>query len=185
MFGKAYKIYCRFEEIVVGACFLGVVALTFMNAVLRTFKKPIATADDICLLLFAWAALLGADVALRYSSLVGMDMLVNKLPPKVQKPLQIIVFVVMIVAMVMIVFYGYQLAMRNWSRILNSLPISYGWVTLSLPVSCILMIFTSLLKIKNIIVHYNDDSYNYRKDNPGFIGEKNNEASLEPKAEKS
>ena len=185
MFAKAYKIYCRIEEVIVGACFLGVVALTFMNAVLRTMKRPITTADDVCLLLFAWAALLGADVALRYSSLVGMDMLVNKLSPKTQKPLQILVFVIMIVAMVMFIGYGFQLAQRNWSRVLNSLPISYGWVTLSLPVSCILMIFTSILKIIKIITHFKDDSYNYRKDNPDFIGEENNPENLQSKAEKS
>ena len=173
MFQKAYRIYCRIEEVIVGLCFLGVVGLTFMNAVLRTFKKPIATADDICLLLFAWAALLGADVALRYSRLVGMDMFIRKIAPKVQKSIQILVFVVMVAVMGMIIKYGFQLAARNWSRILNSLPISYGWVTVSLPISCILMSFTSLLKIRNIAVNFKDDSYDYKKDNPDSINVEN------------
>ena len=183
MFQLAYRIYCRIEEIIVGACFLDVVGLTFMNAVLRTFKKPIATADDICLLLFAWAALLGADVALRYSRLVGMDMFVRKLKPKLQKSVQILVFVIMIIAMVLFIRYGFQLAGRNWSRILNSLPISYGWVTVSLPVSCILMTFTSLLKIKKLVVNYKDDNYNYKKDNPDFENQGNSCADLKAKAE--
>jgi TRAP-type C4-dicarboxylate transport system permease small subunit len=184
MFQKAYRIYCRIEEIIVGLCFLGVVALTFMNAVLRTMKRPITTADDICLLLFAWAALLGADVALRYSRLVSMDMFVTRLPPKSQKALQLLVFAVMIASMLMLTLYGFQLAMRNWSRVLNSLPISYGWVTISLPVSCILMIFTSILKFKGIAINFKDDSYNYKKDVPGFVGKENTGAGLEPKVEK-
>jgi TRAP-type C4-dicarboxylate transport system permease small subunit len=165
MFKIAYRIYCRIEEIFVGICFTGVVLLTFMNAVLRTMKRPIITADDICLLLFAWAALIGADVALRYSRLVGMDMLMNKLPPKWQKFFQITVFTIMIAAMLFFVRFGFQLAFGNWNRVLNSLPISYGYVTISLPVSCILMTFTSILKIKNIVSNFNNDSYNYRKDN--------------------
>ena len=171
MFQKAYRIYCRIEEIIVGSFFAAIVGLTFMNAVLRTFNRPIITADDICLLLFSWTALLGADVALRYSRLVGMDMLVTKFPPKLQKFFQILVFIIMIAAMVMFARYGVLLARRNWSRFLNSLRISYGWVTLSFPVSCTLMIFTSLLKIKKIITNFNDDSYNVRKDNPDIVGE--------------
>jgi len=183
MFQKAYLIYCRIEEVIVGACFLGVVGLAFMNAVLRTFKKPIATADDVILLLFAWSALLGADVALRYSRLVGMDMFVRHLAPKMQKSVQILVFIIMMAAMMMFVRYGFQLAARNWSRVLNSLPISYGWVTVSLPVSCILMTFTSLLKIKKIVANFDDDTYNFKKDNPDFEGGENNSENIEAKAE--
>ena len=183
MLQKAYRIYCRTEEIIVGLCFSGVVILTFMNAVLRFFKRPIVTADDICLLLFAWAALLGADVALRYSRLVGMDMFVNKLAPKVQKLLQILVYFIMIAAMMLIIRYGFQLAARNWPRFLNTLPISYGYVTISLPVSCILMIFTSTIKIKKVITNFKDDSYNVKKDNPDMVKE-TIDSGLEPKAEK-
>ena len=191
MFQKAYRVYCRIEEIIVGTFFAGIVLLTFMNALLRTFNKPIATADDICLLLFSWTALLGADVALRYSRLVGMDILVSKFPPKWQKFFQILVYLIMIAAMAMFIRYGILLAMRNWSRILNSLPISYGWVTLSFPTSCCLMIFTSLLKIKKIITKFKDDSYNVRKDNPDIVGEEytglesGNSTGIDAKAEKS
>ena len=171
MLQKAYRIYCRTEEIIVGLCFSGVVLLTFMNAVLRFFKKPIVTADDICLLLFAWAALLGADVALRYSRLVGMDMFVNKLPPKSQKLLQILVYLIMIAAMLFFIRFGFQLAFRNWARFLNTLPISYGYVTISFPVACILMIFTSFLKIIKVVTNFKNDSYNVKKDNPDMAVE--------------
>ena len=184
MLKTAYRIYCRIEEIFVGMCFFGVVSLTFMNAVLRTMKRPIVTADDLCLLLFAWAAFLGADVALRYSRLVGMDMVTRKFPPKTQKFIQLLVFSIMIAAMVMIIPYGFQLASRNWNRVMNSLPLSYGYVTISLPISCFLMIFTSLLKMIKIITNFKDDSYNVKKDNPGATSE-DAEADLMPEAEKS
>lgn len=168
---KVYKIYCRIEDIVVGCGFIGIVALTFMNAVLRTFDKPIITADDICLLLFGWVAFLGADVALRYSRLVGMDILTNKLPPKAQKVLQIVVYLIMIVSLAVFAKYGFQLAKGNWKRFYNSLPISYGYVTLSLPVCSLLMILTCVVKIGKVLTHFKDDSYNVRKDNPDNVGD--------------
>jgi TRAP-type C4-dicarboxylate transport system permease small subunit len=168
---KVYHVYCRVEEFFVGACFLTIIGLTFLNAVLRFFGRPIITADDISLLLFAWAALLGADVALRYSRLVGMDILVSKFPPKLRKFLQILVYIIMIGAMILFMYSGFALADKNWKRAFNSLPISYGYVTLSFPVGCCLMIFTSILKAIKVIIHFGDDGYNIKKDNPDLIGE--------------
>jgi TRAP-type C4-dicarboxylate transport system permease small subunit len=171
MIGTLYRVYCRLEEIVTGIGFATIVALTFMNAVLRVAGKPIIFADDISLLLFGWVAFLGADIAFRYSRLVGMDILVTKFPPKLQKVFQLAVFAVMIAALVMFITKGWQLANGNWRRQFNSLPISYGWVSLSLPACSVLMLFTALIKTFKVIRRFNDDSYNIRKDVPAFVGE--------------
>ncbi|MDR1931716.1 MAG: TRAP transporter small permease [Spirochaetales bacterium] len=171
MFQKGYRIYCRIEEIIVGACLTTIVGLTFLNAVLRFLDHPIITSDDISLLLFSWAALLGADVALRYSRLVGMDILMSKLPAKWQKLFQIIVYIIIIGALLLFMWSGFAMANKNWKRAFNSLPISYGWVTLSFPVSCCLMILTAILKGAKVARRFKDDSYNVRKDNPDIVGE--------------
>jgi TRAP-type C4-dicarboxylate transport system permease small subunit len=159
------------EEIITGIGFTIIVGLTFMNAVLRVVGRPIIFADDVSLLLFGWVAFLGADVALRYSRLVGMDILMSKFSPKVQKVFQLMVYVIMIGALALFAVKGYGLALGNWRRQFNTLPISYGWVSLSLPVCSVLMIFTALTKCVKIILHFADDSYNVRKDNPGVVGE--------------
>ncbi|MDR1650239.1 MAG: TRAP transporter small permease [Synergistaceae bacterium] len=166
-----YRIYCRIEEIITGFGFAAIVALTFMNAVLRVFGRPIIFADDVSLLLFGWVAFLGADVALRYSRLVGMDILVSKFAPKAQKFFQIAVYVIMTTALALFAVKGYELALGNWRRQFNTLPISYGWVSLSLPVCSVLMIFTALIKIVKVVSRFGDDSYNVRKDNPDIVGE--------------
>ncbi len=171
MIKTIYKWYCRLEEVIVGLGFLTIVVLTFTNAVLRVFNRPIIIADDVCLLLFSWVAFMGADVALRYSRLVGMDILVKKFPPKVQKVLQIVVYVIMIAALAVFFINGRSLAIKNWSRTYNTLPISYGFVTMSLPVCSVMMILTCLVKIGKIMMHFSDDSYNVKKDNPDAVGE--------------
>jgi TRAP-type C4-dicarboxylate transport system permease small subunit len=179
MLQKVYRVYCRIEEVIVGTCLITIVGLTFLNAVLRSINRPIITADDISLLLFSWAALLGADVALRYSRLVGMDILMSKLPPKAQKFFQILVYMLMVAAMLLFMRSGFALASSNWKRSFNSLPISYGYVTLSFPVCCCLMIFTSSLKIIKVVTRFRDDGYNVRKDNPEVVGEEFTGAALE------
>jgi TRAP-type C4-dicarboxylate transport system permease small subunit len=77
----------------------------------------------------------------------------------------------MIAAMILFMKSGFALAIKNWKRTFNSLPIPYGWVTLSFPVCCCLMIFTAILKTIKIAGHFHDDAYNVRKDNPDLVGE--------------
>lgn len=72
---KLYKIYCKTEIALAAAGFFAIIVLTFGNAVLRLFNRPIVANDDICALLFAWVSFMGADIALRSNRLVGMEIL--------------------------------------------------------------------------------------------------------------
>lgn len=164
MLERGYKKYCLVESFIAGLGFFTIVILTLLNAILRQFNMPIIFVDDMNLLLFGWVAFLGADVAFRHCRLVGMDMLTTKLPIKVQKTLQIIVYVIMIATFCMFARYGTQLALTNWPRDYNTLPISYGWATLSLPVCSVLMMLTAVIKIFKTLHHFKDDGYRL-KDN--------------------
>ncbi|NLG31843.1 MAG: TRAP transporter small permease [Acholeplasmataceae bacterium] len=180
---KVYAIYCKVEDIIAGIGFATIVILTFMNAVLRYLGTPIIYADDICLLLFSWTAFLGADVAMRYSRLVGMDILVSKFSPKVQKVFQIVVYVLMIMILFVLIRGGLAIIKTNGARPFNTLAawgIRYGAVTASLPVGGLLMIITCLTKIYKVVTHFNDDAYNVRKDNPDMVGEEYTGADKTP-----
>ena len=164
---KIYKLYCKAEEALVGLFFIIIVALTFMNAVLRLLGAPIIYADDICMLLFSWTALMGADVAMRYCRLVGMDILTSKMNAKVQKILGLIVQVIMIVMLVVLIKGGIKIVKLNGSRPFNTLEsfgIRYGAVTMSIPVCCSMMILTCVTKIFKLITHINDDEFTLKKD---------------------
>ena len=164
---KIYKLYCKAEEALVGLFFIVIVALTFMNAVLRLLGSPIIYADDICLLLFSWTALMGADVAMRYCRLVGMDILTSKLNAKVQKVIGLVVQVIMIVMLVVLIKGGLKIVKLNGSRPFNTLEsfgIRYGAVTTAIPVCCSMMILTCVTKIFKLITHINDDEFTLKKD---------------------
>lgn len=168
---KLYKLYCKAEIAVVACAFFAIIVLTFGNAVLRIFNHPIVANDDICTLLFAWVSFMGADIAMRSNRLVGMDLVTMNLPVKIQKALQLIVYVVMIVTLGMFILKGSQLARMNWARFFNSLPISYGWVTISLAVCGVQMIVTLLIKIVVLLQHFGDDSFTMKQHNPDNMGE--------------
>ncbi len=162
-----YKTFCKFEEIVVGTLFVSIVALVFSAAFFRQFGRPIVWADDVAKLLFSWAAFLGADVAMRYSRLVGLDFLVKKLPRKVAKIVQIFVFLIIIMLLASFVVYGVKLTIDGLDRSFQTLSnVSYSYVTASLPVSSALMIITASTKIQKIIKNFQNDEYEVLKDTP-------------------
>ena len=172
---KIYKFYCKLETVLACAGFFTIIAMTFGNAVLRLMNKPIPTSDDICTLLFAWVSFLGADISMRGNRLVSMNLATMKLPIKVQKALSLIVYCIMIAILCMFTVKGYQLAKMNWARFFNTLPISYGWATMSLPVCSVLMILTLLIKIVVTILHFGDDSFTIDMHDPDNEGKEKEE----------
>lgn len=163
---KMYRYYCLAERYLAATAFFSIIVLTIGNTFLRGFKHPIIWVDDISLLLFGWCAFLAADVAMRSNRLVGMDILTSRFPVKVQKVLQIIVYLVIAAFLIMFIVYGFKLAMTNWKRFMNTLSISYGWATLSLPVGSIMMSITNFVKLYTTIKHFKDDSFTIKMHNP-------------------
>lgn len=163
---KIYKYYCLAERYIAATAFFTIIVLTIGNTILRSVKHPIIWADDISLLLFGWCAFLAADIAMRSNRLVGMDILTSKLPVKVQKILQIVVYIIISAFLIMFIVYGFQLAKTNWKRFMNTLSISYGWATLSLPVGSIMMSITNFVKLLATIKNFKDDSFTIKMHNP-------------------
>lgn len=168
---NVYKWYCRIEIWIVAAAFFTIIITTLFNVILRgLFNKPIIKADDICSLLFAWVSFMGADCAFRSNRLVGMDIVTMKLPAKVQKVFQIFVYLLIIAVMTMFFFKGRSLALVNWKRFFNTMSISYGWVTLSLPVCSVQIILTAVVKLVVTVKNFKNDDFNIKMYNPEDSG---------------
>lgn len=162
---KLYDRYCKIEETITGAIFVSIVILVFSAAFFRLFDKPLIWANDIAKLLFAWAALLGADVAMRNSRLIGVDFIVKKLPLRLAKLLRIFTFSVIIVFLASFVYFGTGLSIQSYDRSFQTLSfISYSAVTVALPVTSVLMILTASVKIYKLVKYFKDDDYNIYKD---------------------
>jgi len=164
---KFYRGFCKVEEVITSIAFVSIIALIFTAAIFRALSHPLVWADDIARFLFSWTAFLGADIALRHSRLVGVDMLVNKLPPKARKLTEIIVYSIMVLILISFVYYGTQLSIKNWDRDFQTLSfMSYSMVTLSLPVASVFMIISAMTKLVRVIANFKNDSYQVKQDIP-------------------
>ena len=148
---KIYDKFCAVEQWLALLLLAGVTVLVFVAALMRTFNHPINWAQDAALVMFAWMCFLGGDIAIRTTGLIGVDLFVKKLPKAVQKGIDILFKIIILVFLAVLVTYGYQYVVGYAKRMITTLNISYAWVTASVPVGSLLMfINTTLNLIKSI-----------------------------------
>ena len=144
---KVYRAFCKFEEILAMVLLGGLAALVFISALMRTLKHPLNWAQDVALVAFAWLIFFGSDIAVRGSGLIGIDMLVKHFPKKIQKGLDILFKILILIFLGILVYYGIIMTSTGWKRQITALEISYGWVTLAVPTGYFFMIISTIIKL--------------------------------------
>ncbi|MGP9497430.1 TRAP transporter small permease [Halomonas sp. 86] len=130
---------------------LGGTSLTMLvSSTARAVGQPFAGGAELAQFLFIWTAVLGADITLRHGGQVRIDALVIRLPAKLQLIITSLCLGMMLLFLVLLAWYGFILATSNWQRPMGVAGLSYGYITLALPVGAVLMIITLLRRITSI-----------------------------------
>ena len=149
---KVYNALCKAEAAVCGAGFLFLVAFVFLSAILRFFRVSMSWNIDLAMLLLAWTAFLGADIAWRSGQLVGIDIVTRRLPAKTRRVIEILILCVIFCALAVIVVFGIRLALTERLRRYQSIPVPYSFVTISIVVAALSMMVSTINKIKRAAV---------------------------------
>lgn len=137
----------RAEEALGVALFAGVCLLVFVGAVTRTMGMPLIWAVDVAQLLFVWAAVVGADVALKRNQHIEIDILVRLFPAGARRTLARLWFALIAVFLAALVWLGVELTLLNLERELGDAGLSYGWVTAAMPAGALLMLVTVVTRL--------------------------------------
>jgi TRAP-type C4-dicarboxylate transport system permease small subunit len=132
----------RLSQIELAICVLLLAAITglvFVAALMRFFGHPLIWSVDAAQLLFIWLCMLGACRAMRDKSHLGMEVLVKYLPYMSRLWVELLCSVITLVFLGIIAKLGFDLAWLNRARTFGDSSISYAWVTVAVPVGCILL----------------------------------------------
>lgn len=143
--------YAKIEDFITNFLMLSIVVFVFTAAVMRWAGYPVAWSVDIAQLLFVWLIFLGANQALRENRHIGVDFFVKRMPEKVREMIDIVLYVLILGFLIFLSWYGILLSMENSIRQLNSLSISYAYISASVPIGCFIMSVTVISKIWNSI----------------------------------
>jgi len=144
---KFYEKFCKFEENLALWLLAGLTILVFVSAMMRTFGFPLNWAQDAALVAFAWMIFFGSDIALRGPGLIGVDLIIKKFPFTVQKVIDIIFKIAIIVFLVILVINGITMTIDGWDREITTLGISYSFVTLAVPVGSFFMTISMVINL--------------------------------------
>lgn len=127
-------------ELAIGAALLLVITvLVFIAAVMRFFGHPLIWSVDMAQLLLIWLCFFGATRAMRERAHLGVDLIVRYLGRRMRLAVELGLAALFIVFMAVLAWEGYQLTMLNKERIFGDSGISYGFVTIAVPVGCVLL----------------------------------------------
>lgn len=145
-----YDGLCRVEIWIAGLFLVLMVVLIFAGGVGRMLGHPLNWAGDMATALFAWSCFLCADIAWRRNSLMSVELLTDRLPPKVQAVCRYINYAIISVFLAYLAVYGAWLSWTSRARSFQGIPeISYSWVTMSLSVGGLLLLITTILKVRD------------------------------------
>ena len=130
------KLDQNFEFICLAVLLAIMTVLSFANVVMRyCFKAPIFWSDEVCCYCLALSAFFCLPASIRYRTAIRVDTLTAVLPRSVQKVLQIVCDVIMIVFLAICVKGGIDVA-ANAAKIAQKSP------ALQIPVSLLYTIMT-------------------------------------------
>jgi TRAP-type C4-dicarboxylate transport system permease small subunit len=78
------------------------------------------------------------------------------MPRPMQKIIEILIYLIIFCALVLVAVFGIRLAIAERLRTYQSIPIPYSLVTLSIVVAAMSMILSTILKIRRTILRFNE-----------------------------
>ncbi|WP_258358683.1 TRAP transporter small permease [Moorella sulfitireducens] len=146
---KAYEFICRIEGVIAQVTLFVMVVLVCVAGFMRTLGHPINWAVDMATFLFAWCCFFSADIAWRNDKLIIVDAFIKWLPEKAKWYIRMIHYFIIVIFLAYLIVFGSWLSYTTRARTFQGIPgFSYTWVTLSLPVGAILLLITTVLKIR-------------------------------------
>lgn len=127
-------------NIITGVSFISMVALTFLQVLMRyVFKSPLTWSEELVSYLFAWSSLLGACLVTGERGHMNIPVVLEKMPPSAQKALAIFgELIAFVFSVVILVFGGTQIAKLTMGQMTSSLGVPVGVFYVLMPAAGIL-----------------------------------------------
>lgn len=153
------KIIRSTEEAFVGITLIIVTFVLFLNVILRYFFSANTTwAEEFIRYAIIWITFIGSAICFRKGKHVGVELLVDALPSKLSKILQVIINLLSIIFMIMLTKYGIDLVMFSFQtgQSAASLPVKMYWIYLAIPTGAILSLIHLFIDSYHLIRNKNE-----------------------------
>lgn len=129
MVQKLIGRYCQLLTVIIVMCLAIMVLMVFGNVVMRyAFNSGISVSEEMSRWLFLWLIFLGASIAVHEQAHMGSDMVLDLLPPKLQK-VAVVVGQLLMLWVTWLIFSGSLTQTKiNWDVLAPVTEYSMAWV---------------------------------------------------------
>lgn len=130
------------DYLISGICLIILVFITFFGVIWRYFlNAPFIWQEEVQLALITWVIYFGASAAFRNGSHIAIDMIVDMFPAKMQRVMDVIIYIVTLGVLGFIFTNGVSLVEQfvRTSRVTNILRIPTQYIYIAIPIGCVLM----------------------------------------------
>lgn len=127
---------------------MGVMSIVTFGAVISRFSFHYALpwSEELVRYLFAWTTMVGSSVAVRVGAHIGINVLTDRLPPKIKVPVGVISMLFSMSFCVAVFFIGWDQMLNQWGQVSPGMELNMGIVYACLPAGAVLM-FISLAAV--------------------------------------
>ncbi|MDP5308719.1 TRAP transporter small permease [Paracoccus spongiarum] len=145
---RAIEVLWRAIDVVMAILLIGMIALVFLNVVLRYgFASGLRTTIELSRLWFVWVVMLGAAVVLRRGEHLQLSEFSEALMPRFVPVLRRICWAIVLVAVLMLFVGAWRQTLANWNNISQLTGLPTGLLYLSGVVSAALMAAVAVFRI--------------------------------------
>ncbi|WP_317853964.1 TRAP transporter small permease [Chakrabartyella piscis] len=147
--GKALKFFVSNLEEIVAACFLIVTTvLVIVNVFMRyVMNTGIVWSEEVATGCFVWTVFIGAAACYKRKAHVGVDILVNMMPPTMQKVVNLVVDAILLVLNSYISYLTVSYIQTSYTKTTPVTNVSSAYISGSILVAFVIMSLYSVVFI--------------------------------------
>jgi TRAP-type C4-dicarboxylate transport system permease small subunit len=150
MLAKFDRFFVRANQALIGVMMLAMFILVFINVVGRYgFDVSYAPAEEISTFLMIWVAYLGAGLALREGRHAAIDMLQDRLPVRLRRPLRVLLGAVILAFFGALAWLGVRMSIFGWDQETIATQIPTGIPYLAIPLGAVMLGLHLVLAFKD------------------------------------
>jgi TRAP-type C4-dicarboxylate transport system permease small subunit len=139
---------------VITAIFVGLITVLVLSQVLFRYilEQPLAWSEEFSRYCLIWLVLLGFSILVRKNKHIAVTYFQSLFSDKIQRVIRIIVHFIIAFFCLILIFFGYDLAMRAMIQISPASGISMGYVDLVIPITGVISLLFTIEHIAREII---------------------------------
>lgn len=139
-------IFSNLDAIITGTTLTICVILVNANVIMRYFfNNPIHWSEEIVTSLFVWTVFIGSSYAYRKHSHLGVDIVVNMLPPALKRAIATLMDIILVVLNAYMFYLSVVFISKSYTKLTPVMGVSSAYITAAVVIAFFMMTIYSVV----------------------------------------